>query len=181
MKRAVHRITLLVLCALLVACASNGTGGSAATSDGSASLTFSSNKRSEAATQIADFLKSLGVDARKEEDASIRVNFDGSIIYLTPNVSSSSGLDRILVHVFYGVKPRWRNSPQMQLALNKINTTYNFATFSLSQNGKTLVIETHVTFVDKISGAELIAALRWVNTSIAFIDRRESTLRKYLK
>lgn len=175
MKKIVAVFTAFVTGTIVAACVSVGAGS------GGPVVNISTTNRASAAEHLTKFLTGRSIEAKLTGDKreSVRVAYDGGIFVLEPRLSAN-GLDRIIVNKYYGVKKLWVGKSEVQEMLTKINANYNVATFSLSTSGKTLIIQTHITFVNELSEKEILAFLRWMNSGVREIAQETKNFSRYI-
>jgi len=123
-----------------------------------------SSDNQQTSSEFATFLKAKAFDATLLDEKSVRVKYQNSTFILSPKVSKG-GLSRIVVENRFGIESKYRGTIEILKYAIKLNQSFNVATFSVG-DPSTLVMQSSVTFVDKLDAEEIKKFLEYINTSV---------------
>jgi hypothetical protein len=149
-----HRHFLLLSTVMLLSCASLPQRDD--------TLEIPGSDDAAAASALEGFLRDLGMPVEAgSDDQSVFVYRRGMATLLTP-ITRSGGLDRLMATRSYA--PAAGRSEEDLLRLSSaLNDQLNVGSFSV-QSGA-LIFQTHMTFLDEISAAQITAFLDWLDTA----------------
>jgi len=94
---------------------------------------------------------------------------------------SDDGLDRIVVHVFFTPKAEYKTGGTIVQLANDLDRQYNVGGFFVDGDGD-LVLQSQMTFVDRISWEEIDGFLEWLSLSLLIMAMSDQTgFSKYIK
>lgn len=142
-------LPVLVAAAGLAGCVTTGSNQGGARDP----LTLVGTDRAKAATQLAEYLRQRGFDAKLNSDTAVLVKGDVNLLLLP--ILMDSGLDRIMVEAIYSFTDDAKAQNLAAPQILRLNHDFDFAQFSIDDDGD-LFILTAVTFVDQIEFIELM-------------------------
>lgn len=149
-----HRYFILLSTLLLLSCASLPQRGEM--------LQIPGSDDAAAAVALEIFLRDLGMPAEAGSDGlSVFVYRRGMATLLTP-ITRSEGLDRLMATRSYA-PAAGRSEEDLHRLSYALNDQLNVGTFSVESGA--LVFQTHMTFLDEISAAQITAFLDWLDTA----------------
>lgn len=158
-----HRVLPFVTALLLSACA--------ATTGAGPGLDLAGSDDATAAAALRDLLDRQGVPVEAGSDgASLLVYRRGMATRLEP-VMQPDALDRVISTRRYAPAPG--NTQEALWALAKaLNDALNVGVFSVE--GGALLFQSQMTFVDRVTAAELLAFMDWLDTAELAISQVDS-------
>ena len=139
-------------------------------------LALSGDDDAAAAVALEGFLGEIGLPVETGSDGlSVFVYRRGMATLLTP-VTRSEGLDRLIATRSYA-PAAGRDDSQLVALATRLNSRLNVGVFSVESGA--LVFQTHMTFVDQITAAEISAFLDWLDAAelaIVAVDRDDPVL-----
>jgi len=126
-----------------------------------------SNDDEQTSSELAIFLKANAFDASLVNKESIRIKYQDAIFLISPK-ANKGGLSRIVVEKQYIIEPQYRETVEILKYVIKLNQSFNVATFSV-RDSSTLVMQSSITFVDRIDAEEIKKFFEYINTSVLAI------------
>jgi len=140
---------------------------------------YTGDDNEDAAVQLGYFLQDHGANIYSQGQGYVVVRETFKII-LSPKMSED-GLDRIVVHVLFGVKGIYKGSHSFLRFINDLNSSYNAGAFYMNDDGD-MVFTTQFTFLNHFTWDEISAFIRWVDKALqAIISANKYEFSKYLE
>lgn len=155
-----HRLWPFLLAVLVSACATTAGSG--------AGLDLSDSDDAIAAAAIRDMLDRQGVPVEAGSDGESLLVYRRGMATRLEAVMQPNGLDRVVSTRRYAPAPG-RSERDLDGLARSLNESLNVGVFSVE--GGALVFQSQVTFVDRISAAEMLAFLDWLETAELAIAR----------
>lgn len=133
-----------------------------------------------AAKKLVAFLRSHGIDASLHNEDMVRVAYHGGHFMIRPRMTSNR-LDRLIVYKLYRVDAIFIGDPRVQDMVTRINARYNIGTFTLAGKGRTLVVQTQVTFMDRVSEKEIMRTLKWLTAGMRTVIKKTPEFIRYVQ
>lgn len=143
-------------------------------------LTLMMDDNDEAAVALISFLKSAGIDARRYSSDMVRVSYQGGRFMIRPRVNKYS-LDRLVIYKIYNVDQAYIGDPGVVRMAVRLNQDYNLGIFSVTDSGRTFMLQTHITFIDHISEQEITHFMKWLNGGMRAVIRDTKDFTRYLR
>src|SRR5213592_1951091 len=108
----------------------------------------------QVAQDFVRFLQQNAIEAEIYEEVFVLVRYNHDAFLLDLRVSLGD-LSRIIVAKVFDLVPEYRHTLALSAYLLRLNTTFDFANFALSEKADRLIVQGTITFVDHLEAHEV--------------------------
>jgi hypothetical protein len=134
----------------------------------------------ERAQDFALFLQHNGFEADLYDESFVIIRYNDEY-FLTDLRADRGELSRIVIAKVFDIEQDYRNTLEMLAYTMRLNKTFDFASFSLSEKYDRLIIQGNITFIDHIDVQEIRKFLDFFYRGIARIFDLLPETAQYLK
>lgn len=129
-------------------------------------IDLSNKNNSEATEVLIQKLQEEGYEIRQTTPDQFVVSYDNHQFVMEPRIIEG-GLSRIVVSRLFGIKPEYRDSPEIFMMIVALNRNLNFAKFSMLPENRAGQIQASITFIDeRVHTEEIKQFIIWMDNSL---------------